>query len=300
MNVKQAFNTKPNPAKIVRFLVAMKDAADREKKRVHDARYVGSKVRLWKSEYRCIAVALVSLNELLSEDQSVIDDFESFANTELLVRRSKFVHHGRFAVVMNGSWNYFYDHGECRVFDPDREVKCRLLRVNKNEDPLDDEDEYISYIRNFSNGFVKDNARSILSNMEMEYKSLYSTMEDAVFLIYSYVLPCDELPHMCGHILRDFAQRSKRNIVIGFETISDETNEEKARKALTHAKVSLFGSLIIRNEIIKTRKEHHKRRSERFAKRFTGVTDLEELWDEGYPIKNRHVQKTKLRKRHAR
>ncbi|XP_060577671.1 uncharacterized protein LOC132734834 isoform X1 [Ruditapes philippinarum] len=215
--------------KLVKFLVALRDVGLETKFHIYDILLDPNRTRKRKSQF--ITVAIVSKEEVIEENFSVLEKFTDYLHglhdPSALV--TKVVHYERVAFAMNAGEKYFFEHGECRVFDPYRKFLFKIIdeetsqkKRNKRKEP---------YTRKGIHTLDK-GGLGVLENMENAYMKIYNNINDAVILLFSFYIPCSIDFHDCARVLQEFVKASGHKLVIGFEHIHHLTDRKRSLKWL--------------------------------------------------------------------
>lgn len=179
-----------------------------------------------------LSVALVSLTEIEQGDISLINDYlvNMFKNTDSengFHRAEKFIQYDRLAVVINCSKDLLLVHGEARVFDPDRKLLSDLI-PNKGTDT------------NIHTNQRKDPARKVLSNLQNNFRKKFGSLDQAVYLIFSYYVPCSIPFNECSKLLHLYVKSTSSMICVSFEAIHRGTDVKTAFLNMEHRNIAVF------------------------------------------------------------
>ncbi|XP_045214603.2 uncharacterized protein LOC123564822 [Mercenaria mercenaria] len=227
--------------KLLKFLVALRDVGIETKFHIYDILLDPLKTRNRKSQF--IAVAIVSKDEIVNESFSALKDFtDNLHNIEdPSVIVSKVVHHDRVAVAMNAGEKYFFEHGECRIFDPYRHC---LFKIIDEEISSNTEKKKRKKIAIIDKG-----GRGVLENMENTYIKTFNNLDDAVLLLFSFYIPCSIDFHDCARLLHDYVKASDHEMAIGYEHVHNLTDKSVSLKWLNMRNVTLFCNSEVEREI---------------------------------------------------
>ncbi|KAH3704378.1 hypothetical protein DPMN_079434 [Dreissena polymorpha] len=103
---------------VLRFLIDLRDVGIQGREHIHEM-YKKSGVD-GRRNYQYIAIALVSLQEIIQEDHSIVEQFRKYVIELDEVNSSRTLLFQRVSVVMNSTLKSLSFHGERRVFDPDK------------------------------------------------------------------------------------------------------------------------------------------------------------------------------------
>jgi len=174
-----------------------------------------------KKQYN--AVALVSDSELELKDTSVLKEFRERINE--LNPVAKFIHHGRVSVVMNCSSKMFYTHGECRLFDPSREILYGII----------DRHTCMPSVKRQKHTTCNDPAKGFFSEMFDTFLKQFPDRNPIIF-IYSHFIPCDIDFHECCQVLATFSERQNVKLIISYEDVHGNTNRANSESVLKSQK----------------------------------------------------------------
>jgi len=174
-----------------------------------------------KKQY--IAVALVSDSELEFKDTSVLKEFRECLNK--LSPVAKFIHHGRVSVVMNCSSKMFYTHGECRLFDPSREIVYGII----------DRHTCMPSVKRQKHTTCNDRAKGLFSEMLDTFLKQFP-VSNPIILVYSHFIPCDIDFHECCQVLATFSERQNLKLIIAYEDVYGNTNRANSKRVLKSQK----------------------------------------------------------------
>ena len=170
-----------------------------------------------------IAVALVSDSELELKDTSVLKEFREYLNE--LSPVAKFIHHGRVSVVMNCSPKMFYTHGECRLFDPSREILYGII----------DRHTCMPSGKRQKHTTCNDPAKGLFSEMFDTFLKQFPD-SNPIILVYSHFIPCDIDFHGCCQVLATFSERQNLKLIISYEDVYENTNRGNSERILKSQK----------------------------------------------------------------
>lgn len=191
-----------------------------------------------------MAAAIVSEDEILKSDFSALKDFTNYLHTLLDPNRmvSRIVHHGRVAVAMNAREKYFFEHGECRIFDPHRK---HLFKI------IDDEVSLITgrYPKRQKFKTLDKAGYGVFENMENKYVQTFGELTSAVILVYSFYIPCSIDFHDCAKVLREFVHESGHKMVVGFDHLYKSTDEQISLEWLNTENIIVLNNTEMKREI---------------------------------------------------
>ncbi|KAH3897928.1 hypothetical protein DPMN_022124 [Dreissena polymorpha] len=132
-------------------------------------------------KYQYIAIALVSLQDTMQEDHSIVDQFRGNVIKQDEENSRKTLLFQRVSVVMNCALKSLSVHGERRVFDPDKRYLFEIIDSKRKNSSAS--------IVTSKNQICLEN--NILQQMHSNYVKHYQTTEDMIILLYSHNIPCD-------------------------------------------------------------------------------------------------------------
>lgn len=231
-----------NRKKLLEFLVALRDVTLETKYHIYDVSLDPLKERQRKSQV--MAAAIVSEDEILKSDFSALKDFTDNLHTlrDPTHMLSRFVHHDRVAVAMNASEKYFYEHGECRIFDPHKKHLFKII----DDEVLLKTGRYPT--RQKFKTFDKAGF-GVFENMENKYVQAFGELTNAVILVYSFYIPCSIDFHDCAKVLRKFVHESGHNMVVGFDHLYRLTDEKISFKWLNTENIIVLNNTEMKREI---------------------------------------------------
>ncbi|KAH3704360.1 uncharacterized protein LOC127859382 [Dreissena polymorpha] len=215
---------------VLRFLIDLRDVGIQGREHIQEM-YKKSRGVDGERKYQYIAIALVSLQEIMQEDHSIVEQFRKYVIELDEVNSSRTLLFQRVSVVMNSTVKSLSFHGERRVFDPDKRYLFEHIdsRV-KNSSAL--------VVTNKVHYCLDNN---ILHQMHLDYVKHFQTTEEMIILLYSHNIPCDIPFNECYLVLTKFVDNANEVICLGYDKAFTTTNEEKVIQHLrNNDKIKLF------------------------------------------------------------
>ena len=228
--------------KLVKYLIALRDVGMEAKYHVYDIFLDPYKTRKRKSQF--IAVAMVSKDEVDAEDFSALENFTDYLhelqNPSALV--TKIIHFERVAFAMNAGERYFFEHGECRIFDPNRKLLFKII---------DGESLSECERRKGKRGIHTSDKGGcgVLENMENAYRKIYHNFNNAVVLLFSFYIPCSIDSHECARLLKDFVEATDHELVVGYELIHHYTDQSLSLKWMNVKNITVLSNKELEREL---------------------------------------------------
>lgn len=231
-----------NYSEVLKAIVALRDVAKETRYHICD---ILDPCREKRHTSQVMATSIVSFDEILEGDFSAFEDFTDYLHTvdDLSQIVTRVVHHGRVAVAMNAGERYFFEHGECRLFDPDRKHLFEMIdkevfsRTGKKKKTKRN-------IQTYDKG-----GHGVFENMKNNYIKLFHTLSDAIILLYSFYIPCSIDYHNCASLLKDFVRESDLRLVVGYGYIHEQTDKDKSLNSLNVDGITVLSGSEISTEI---------------------------------------------------
>lgn len=218
---------------LLKFLAALRDAGIETKFSIYDS--VSDDEKHWN---QVVAAAVVSKEEIVSEDFTVIHTFTEYLHSvDTYQLQLGVVHHERMAVVMNADDQFYSTHGECRLFDPDRKHLSEII------------DEGMNRKTEVNNNVYDTAAHGVFEKMKLSFRTAFPELGDPLILLYSYYIPCSIDLHNCAKLLREFVRHSGHEMIVVYEDIYELTDANAALSSLEIQNIVVVSDAELNREI---------------------------------------------------